>query len=123
MDQNLQSLSEAIDDFHKARSQAALKEILARITGESTQLLSFDELRQKLKVKGSFERGLRDIPLDAIIGSVGRYNDFTRDFLPKQDMDETRWALNHWQNLNRVFASSYNAALVPSWRHLRQCHP
>jgi nucleotide-binding universal stress UspA family protein len=92
MDQELHTLSEAIDDFHKARSQAALKEILARITGESTQLLSFDEVRQKLKVKGSFERGLRDIPLDTIIGSLGRYNDFTRDFLPKQDMDEARWA-------------------------------
>jgi nucleotide-binding universal stress UspA family protein len=92
MDQDLPAFSKAIYDFHKARSQAALKEILARITGESTQLLSFDEVCQKLKVKGSFVRGLRDIPLDAIIGSVGRYNDFTRDFLPKQDMDEARWA-------------------------------
>jgi hypothetical protein len=44
--QELQSLSAAIDDFHRARNQAALKEILARITGESTQLLSFDEVRK-----------------------------------------------------------------------------
>jgi hypothetical protein len=92
MEQELLTFSTAIDDFHKARSLAALKEILARITGESTQLLSFDEVRQKLKVKGSYDKGLRDIPLDAIVGSVGRYNDFTRDFLPKQDVDETRWA-------------------------------
>lgn len=92
MDPDPQTFSAAIYDFHKARSQAALKEILARITGESTQLLSFDDVRQKLKAKGSFEKGLRDIPLDAIIGSVGRYNDFTRDFLPKQDTDEERWA-------------------------------
>jgi hypothetical protein len=92
MEQELLTFSAAIDDFHKARSLAALKEILARITGESTQLLSFDEVRQKLKVKGSYDKGLRDIPLDAIVGSVGRYNDFTRDFLPKQDVDETRWA-------------------------------
>jgi nucleotide-binding universal stress UspA family protein len=92
MDQELYSISSAIDDFHRARSLAALKEILARITGDSTQLLSFDEIRQKLKVKGSSDRGLRDIPLDAIVGSVGRYNDFTRDFLPKNDTDEERWA-------------------------------
>jgi nucleotide-binding universal stress UspA family protein len=90
--QELQSLSAAIDDFHRARNQAALKEILARITGESTQLLSFDEVRKKLKFTGSYEKGLRDIPLDAIVGSVGRYHDFTRDFLPKRDVDETRWA-------------------------------
>jgi nucleotide-binding universal stress UspA family protein len=30
--------------------------------------------------------------LDAIVGSVGRYQDFTRDFLPKKDSDEERWA-------------------------------
>jgi nucleotide-binding universal stress UspA family protein len=92
MDQELHTFSAAIDDFHRARSLAALKEILAHITGDSTQLLSYDEVRQKLKVKGSFDKGLRDIPLDAIVGSVGRYNDFTRDFLPKQDSDEKRWA-------------------------------
>lgn len=92
MDQDLYSLSKAIDDFHKARSRAALEEILARLTGVSTQLLSFDEVRRKLKIKGSFERGLREIPLDAIVGSVGRYNDFTRNFLPKHAEDESRWA-------------------------------
>ncbi|MEJ2599941.1 MAG: universal stress protein [Anaerolineales bacterium] len=92
MDQELYSLSKAIDDFHKARSRAALEEILARLTGESTRLLSFDEVRRKLKVKGSYERGLHDIPLHAIVGSVGRYNDFTRNFLPKQADDESRWA-------------------------------
>jgi nucleotide-binding universal stress UspA family protein len=92
MEQELHSLSAAIEDFHKARSLAALKDILAHITGESTQLLSFDEVRQKLKVKGSYDKGLRDIPLDAIVGSVGRYNDFTRDFLPKHEVDEARWA-------------------------------
>jgi nucleotide-binding universal stress UspA family protein len=92
MDQDSYVISEAIDDFHRARSLATLKEILARVTGDSTQLLSFDEIRQKLKVKGSYDRGLRDIPLDAIVGSVGRYNDFTRDFLPKKDTDEARWA-------------------------------
>jgi nucleotide-binding universal stress UspA family protein len=36
--------------------------------------------------------GLREIPLDAIVGSVGRYSDFTRSFLPLQDGNEQRWA-------------------------------
>ena len=31
-------------------------------------------------------------PLDAIVGSVGRYQDFTRTFLPKHDSDQDRWA-------------------------------
>ncbi|MCA9972668.1 MAG: universal stress protein, partial [Anaerolineales bacterium] len=33
-----------------------------------------------------------DIPLDAIIGSVGRYGDFTRSFLPRSDSMKQRWA-------------------------------
>ena len=32
------------------------------------------------------------VPLDSIVGSVGRYEDFTRDFLPRRDSDKERWA-------------------------------
>ena len=32
------------------------------------------------------------IPVDAIIGSVGRYTDFTRTFLPRRPKDRQRWA-------------------------------
>ena len=35
--------------------------------------------------------GVQTIPLDAIVGSVGRYADFTRQFLPRQDSDQERW--------------------------------
>lgn len=88
----LPNLVSAIHDFHSARNRAILKEILARLTGESTELLSYEEVRQKLKMLGSVERGLQEIPLKAIVGSVGRYSDFTRDFLPRRSVDETRWA-------------------------------
>jgi nucleotide-binding universal stress UspA family protein len=36
------------------------------------------------------ERGVHEIPLAAIVGSVGRYSDFTRTFLPRQDSDQDR---------------------------------
>jgi nucleotide-binding universal stress UspA family protein len=65
---------------------------MARLTGRSTDLLAYDEVRQKLKAKTVGDRKLEDIPLDAIVGSVGRYQDFTRSFLPRQDSDEDRWA-------------------------------
>ena len=82
----------ALSDFQRARNQAQLKELLARLTGESTQLLSFDDVRQTLRLQGGIERGLKDIPLDAIVGSVGRYTDFTRDFLPRKEINPQRWA-------------------------------
>lgn len=45
-----------------------------------------------LRARSSREVGLRDIPLDAIVGSVDRYTDFTRSFLPLRDSDQERWA-------------------------------
>jgi nucleotide-binding universal stress UspA family protein len=88
----LNSLSSAISDFRAARNQAALKEILARLRGDNIDLLSYDDVLKMLKVQGSSERGLRDIPLDSIVGSVGRYSDFTRDFLPRENTNAERWA-------------------------------
>ncbi|MFM8320029.1 MAG: universal stress protein [Chloroflexota bacterium] len=82
----------AIADFHRARSQAALKEMIARLRGSSVDLLSFDDVRRTLRLQGGVERGLQDIPLDAIVGSVGRYADFTRDFLPRREISPARWA-------------------------------
>jgi nucleotide-binding universal stress UspA family protein len=49
-------------------------------------------VRQQLRETGTVERGLQEIPLDAIVGSVGRSDDFTHDFMPKKDSDQERWA-------------------------------
>jgi nucleotide-binding universal stress UspA family protein len=82
----------ALNDFRKARQKAAIEGILARITGKSTALLSYEEIRQKLRAIESNKTVLRDIPLDAIVGSVGRNKDFSRSFLPLFDSDQDRWA-------------------------------
>lgn len=79
-------------DFHKARRRASRERLLARLTGKSAQLLAFEEVRQMLKARIGRDVGLCDIPLDAIVGSVGRYSDFSRSFLPLQTQSEERWA-------------------------------
>jgi hypothetical protein len=85
-------LSSAVEDFRHARRQANLQQVVARLTGKSAELLSYEDVRQKLKAIELSGKELKDIPLDAIVGSVGRYTDFTRSFLPRQDSDEDRWA-------------------------------
>ena len=82
----------AIHDFQSARQKAAIQEVLARITGKSTQLLSYDEVADKLKLRARTERGIQHIPLNAIVGSVGRDTDFTRAFLPRRAVNQQRWA-------------------------------
>ena len=49
-DDPIHSYSAAIHDFRRARNQADLKELINRLTGVSTQLLSFNEARRKLRI-------------------------------------------------------------------------
>jgi len=97
----------AIRDFQSARQRAAVQEILARVTGRSNQLLSYDDVAEKLKLRARTERGIQHIPLNAIVGSVGRNTDFTRTFLPRRAGDQERWA-----NVKAVFMET-GAGLPP----------
>lgn len=96
-------LSSFREDFRRAHQRAALQALLARMSGRSIDLLSFDEVRRRLQAGSTAERGLQDIPVAAIIGTVGRTTDFTRDFLPRESSDEVRWA--------RVAAANQDMAL------------
>lgn len=92
MTENNYQYRAAIQDFQAARQRASIQEALARVTGKSNALLSYDEVARKLKLRSRTERGVKNIPLDAIVGSVGRYTDFTRTFLPRFNSDRDRWA-------------------------------
>lgn len=81
-----------IQDFRQAHRQASLQHVLARVTGKSVELLSYEDVLNKLRMTGRSERGMREIPIANIVGTVGRCTDFTRSFLPRQGSDEQRWA-------------------------------
>ena len=87
-----QDFQNALHDFSDARVKGLMQEVLARLTGKSNELLSYDEVAKKLKLNVRSERGVQEIPVKAIVGSVGRYTDFTRSFLPRNDNDQARWA-------------------------------
>jgi len=90
MNDSKNDYSRAITDFQNARRRADVQQLFAQLRGNSAHLFSYDDIRKKLKAveTGRIER--REIRLDAIVGSVGRYNDFTRDFLPRLDSDAGR---------------------------------
>jgi nucleotide-binding universal stress UspA family protein len=87
-----EAFSKAVFDFQNARRKADMQNLLALLTGQSSELLSYEEVRQKLRAIESSRRELQDIPIDAIVGSVGRYSDFNRNFLPRHESDKERWA-------------------------------
>ncbi len=82
----------ARDDFKAARRRANMEQLMAGVRRERTELLAFDDVREQLKGEVGSTAHLQDIPLDAIVGSVGRVDDFTRSFMPTKDSDVTRWA-------------------------------
>ena len=85
------SKDQARVDFATARRKAFWNEILSFLGGRPNRLLSWDEVRDKLGMRGQVYRGIRAVPVDKIIGSVGRYRDFDRVFLPTQDRTAARW--------------------------------
>lgn len=107
----LEHPQKAINDFAKARRKAALRSVISRLTGKSSELLSYDEVRKQLKAIESNSSQLENIPLDAIIGSVGRYNDFDRLFSPLKNSDQSRWA-----NVKRVMTGMTGAPPIDVYR-------
>jgi hypothetical protein len=79
-------LNEQVDaDFTRARRRARLRAVVARVRREHTsnRLLSFEVVRRELSVANKrLHRGTRVVEVEQIVGSVGRWGDFDRSFLP-----------------------------------------
>lgn len=98
----------ALEDFKQARAKARLQHLWASVTGKADELLPYDEISKKLHAAGLSSKGIKQIPVDAIVGSVNRYQDFDRNFLPLRDEDMHRWA-----NVKAVMTSPGSAGLPP----------
>ena len=85
------SVIESANNFSKARQSAFWEAIWSLLTGKSIDLLRFEEVKQRLRLHDERYLGLQDIEVDKIVGSVGRYRDFTRTFLPRTNAIRSRW--------------------------------
>ena len=85
-------------DFQHARFKAFMNRMWATLSGQPTMLLSYDEIKEKLHIGGPIYRGVQTVLVDQIAGSLNRYHEFDRVFLPVSDKLATRW-----QSVNRAF--------------------
>lgn len=87
-------------DFSRARFKSFLNQIFAVLAGNkhATTLLSYDEIKEKLHIGGPIYRGVKTVRVDQIVGSLNRYHEFDRAFLPKEDQLSSRW-----QKVDRAF--------------------
>jgi hypothetical protein len=100
-DKNYQSK----DDFARARSKGRVQELMSTLQWKNSELLSFYEVTKLLKPRLETYRGIMPIPVKQIIGSEGRYHDFTLAFYPKKEMLRSRW-----QSIDNAH---YNSVTLP----------
>ena len=90
-------------DFSQAMQKAFWEELKGFILRRSTRLLPFDEVKDKLEIWFVRDLGIQTVSIDSIVGSEGRYRNFTKYFLPlKKDLRE-RWkkvVQAHYSRLN-----------------------
>ncbi len=81
----------AKDDFDQALRKGFWRSFASWFQGKENRLLPYDEVRRLMPYQGQHYLGMRQIPLRKIIGSVGRYQDFDRAFLPRHADLGSRW--------------------------------
>ena len=87
----MNSNSTAQDDFYKAKAKAKFQGLFSALHWKNNDLLSFYEVTSIIKPKSETYLGMRTIPVSKIIGSEGRYHDFSSAFMPKREQLKTRW--------------------------------
>lgn len=83
---------EGLTRFQRFQARAQVSDLLSRVTGSTNRdLVQFDEVAKRIKARQRFEKGIQNVPLENIVGSVGRYLDFTRTFMPRAAINKERW--------------------------------
>jgi hypothetical protein len=95
------SIEEQVDkDFVRARHRALAGRLAAFLRGEGGELLSFDDVRRESRANGGLRLGRREVEVSSIVGSVGRYRQFDRDFMPKKESLRGKW-----ERVDRAFVA------------------
>ncbi len=79
------------EDFNRAKNKAFFNEIQHFLTPEEASLISLNDVKQMIKPTNETYIGMKVIPIEKIVGSEGRYNDFDNRFFPKSSHLKNRW--------------------------------
>jgi hypothetical protein len=90
-------------DFANARRSSFLKGLLALLLNRPIHLLSLHDVHGSLDEEGYV--GIRRVEVARIVGSVNRYQDFDRSFLPIRSSGAERW--------KRVDRAHYESIALP----------
>ncbi len=81
-----------------SEAQAAYRKFIKSSRGilglnlkKQENLKSFTEIQKEENAYNSVNLGIKEIPLDKIVGSVEKYSYFDKNFVPKNDIVKQRW--------------------------------
>lgn len=69
---------------------SAIADLLRVMRGQPDELIPFQEVQRRLQLSHMIDRGIRAVPLAAIVGSLNRPQDFDRAFLPQDEAGRER---------------------------------
>ncbi len=92
-------------DYDRARRKAFLNDIVSFLKREPNTLISYADVRDRVTMEHESYRGMREVPVDKIVGSMDRFRDFDRRFLPKR-----KNTANRWKSIDRAY---YQDVILP----------
>lgn len=98
----------ASDDFSRLRIREIFQRVGSLFTGRRDDLLSYTAVKDILHPAEETYRGVLPVRVANIVGSEGRYNDFTRSFLPRHRHMRGRWI--------HIGAAMYQDVALPAVR-------
>jgi hypothetical protein len=82
---------QAQSDYQRALREALWHKVSHWRGRGCNDLLSFNEVFVYLKKQPQIDLGLQSVPLEQIVGSTGRYEDFDLAYNPRHKASEDRW--------------------------------
>jgi hypothetical protein len=81
----------AQNDYAQARRRAFWRGIWRRLSHQCNDLAPTGELLKSIHIQGVRNLGLRQVPMERIVGSSGRYRDFDLVYQPLRQEQDGRW--------------------------------
>lgn len=113
------SFNQANEDFEKAKRRGQMQALLSGLSWKNTSLLSLYDVTSLIKPKSETYRGIRTIKVSKIIGSEGRYHDFSMAFMPKREMLRARWRSIDVANKDNIILPPISAYKVGDYYFVR----
>ncbi len=111
--------SQANEDFEKARSRGRIQSVLSSLSWKNSDLLSFYAVTELIKPRNETYLGMRTIPVNQIIGSEGRYQDFSLAFYPKKELLRARWRSIDWATKEYIILPPISVYKLGKWYFVR----